>query len=67
MFFTGKRFLGPDIWPETLGQAKSIENMMKKLWGIEVNYWQKADRMPNNPLFLTGKEVKHMRLLLFYD
>ncbi len=67
MVLTGKGRLAPDIWPETPGQAESMESMMRTIWGMEANCRQKASGTPDSPLSLTGKEARHVRLLLFCD
>ena len=41
--------------------------MMKTIWDTKANYLQKANKMPDNLLFPTGKEIRYMCLLLFCD
>lgn len=35
MILISERYLGPDIWPETLDQAENIEDMMRIVWAEE--------------------------------
>ena len=67
MVLTGKRRLGPDIWPETPQQAKSTESMMRITWNTEAMRRRKASGKPDCPLAPTGKEARHVRALLFCD
>lgn len=64
MVLIGKRCLGPDIWPETVGQAKSIKSMMTRVWFKEVQCQQRANKIKTCALSLSGKEFKHIYLLI---
>ncbi len=67
MVLTGEGRLGPDIWSETLQQAKTTENMMRIMWNAEVMWRQKGSEKLDYPLAPIGKKAKHMRILLFCD
>ena len=66
MVLTGKEHLRPNIWPETFEHVENMGSMMNTIWNMEAIYWQKASRRPDCPLFLTGKEAKHVYTLLFF-
>ena len=60
MVLTSKGRPGPNIWPETPEQAKSIEDMMRSIWGKEA-YWQcKASGTKSCPLSPSNKEPRFM-------
>lgn len=65
MVLTDKDRLGPDIWPETSQQAKSIESMMKTIWNTEAMRQQKASGMSDSLLSPDGNEIKHVRVLFW--
>lgn len=68
MILTNKRHLGPDIWPKTFKQAKSIESMMRILWSTEaIHQRAKASRISDWLLSCTSKKAKHMHEILFCD
>lgn len=67
MVLTGKRRLGPDIWPKTPQQAKSTKNMIGAMWNMETMHWQKASGRLDFLLSLTNKKAKHIHILLFND
>ena len=67
MLLTGKDRLGPDIWPETLQQAKSTKSMMRAAWNTEAMRWQNASKMLDSPLSATGGEARQVDAYLICD
>ena len=67
MVLTGEGRLGPDIWPEIPQQAETTESIIRTTWNTEAMWQQKGSRKPECPLAPTGKEVKYICTLLFYD
>ena len=60
MVLTGEERLGPDIWPETLQQAESMESIMRITWNTEAMRRQNASGKPDCLLAPTDKDAKHM-------
>ena len=58
MVLTGKRRLGPDIWPETPEQAESIEDMIRSIWGKEAHWRCKTSGTKSCPLSSSDKEAR---------
>lgn len=56
--------LGLDIWPETLDQAKGIEEMMRTIWVGEAHCWQKASGTKTYLLSPFNKEARHISPLI---
>ena len=64
MILIGDGRLGLDICPETPDQAEKIENMMRIVWVEEAYCRQKASGATTCSLFSSGKEAKHVILLI---
>ena len=58
MVLTGKRRPGLDIWPETPEQAKSIEDMIRSIWGKEAHWRYTANRTRSCSLSPSGKVAR---------
>ncbi len=67
MVLIGKGRLGSYMGPETPYQAESTESIIRTTWNTEAMWQQKSTRKPDCSLTPTGKEVRHIRVLLFYD
>lgn len=58
-----KRRLGPDIWPEIANQAKSTQDIMRRVQSKEVHYQRKASGSKTCALSPFGKKARHVSLL----
>lgn len=60
MVLISERHLGPDIWPETVEQAESINNMIRRVWFKEAHRRQKASEINTCALSTPSKEAKYV-------
>ena len=66
MVLTSKKRLKPDIWPETLEQAKFIEDMIRSIWGKQAHWQYNAIGTKSCLLSLSGKEVRFVGPSYYY-
>lgn len=62
---TGKRCLGPNIWPKTCLQARSTKNKTRLIWNTETIYYKKFGGMSDYLLFLTDKKIRHLHVFFW--
>lgn len=60
MILTSEEHLKTDIQPEIIDQAKGNEDIMRKVWAMEVYYPKNASETYFIAFSLLGKKVKHM-------
>lgn len=66
MVLTDEKHLEPDIWPKAANQAKSMEDIIRRVWATKTQYWQKAKKTHFILSFPSRKEAKNMSQLIFY-